>query len=369
MVCQGKLEKGLRAYIIPFQSEKYNKEGLIFFMGKRNPNHYGCVTRLKGNRSRPWIVKVTIYDEEGRGKQVPIGYVETEEKGNILLAQYNNNPWDIERDKVTLAVLYQRWLKIKYPKLGYALQNSLKSAFKHCSKYYGLQYRNIRAYQMQDTIDNCGCGYATQAAIKNLWGHLDRFAFECDIIEKMYSTITTAPPIPDTKRTPFIQAQVDALWKIKEDPWVDTVLIYLYTGFRLTELLNMKCDQVNMTDQYFQGGVKSASGKGRIVPFHKRIVPLVENLMDQGNIYLFSHNGKKLTPTKYYQFWGTVMEKIEADKTPHEARHRVETDLDNANANKKCIDLIMGHKSKDVGNRVYNHKTIEQLRDTINLLK
>ena len=28
----------------------------------------------------------------------------------------------------------------------------------------------------------------------------------------------------------------------------------------------------------------------------------------------------------------------------------------------------MGHKSKDVGNRVYNHKTLKQLRQTIDLL-
>lgn len=338
-------------------------------MGKRNPNNYGCVTKLKGNRSRPWVVKVTVYDEEGHAKQVPIDYAETEEKGNIILAEYNNNPWNIDRNKVTLVELFKRWSKIKLPKLGKSNQSSLKSAFKHCSKYYGLKYRNIRAYQMQDAIDNCGCGYSTQGAIKNLWGHLDRFAFECDIIEKMYSTITTAPPIPDTNRTPFVQSQVDALWEIKDEPWVDTVLIYLYTGFRLTELLNMKCDHVNMSEEYFQGGVKSASGKGRIVPFHKRIVPLIENRMHQGNTYLFSHEGKKVSQAKYYQFWGEIMEKIEADKTPHEARHRVETDLDNANANKKCIDLIMGHKSKDVGNRVYNHKTIEQLRDTVNLLK
>ena len=71
-------------------------------MGKRNPNGYGCVTKLSGNRSRPWCVKVTIYDEEGHAKQVPVGYAETEEKGNILLAQYNNNPWNIDREKVTL---------------------------------------------------------------------------------------------------------------------------------------------------------------------------------------------------------------------------------------------------------------------------
>lgn len=338
-------------------------------MGKRNPNGYGCVTKLKGNRLKPWIVKVTVYDEEGHSKQVPVAYAETEEQGNILLAQYNNNPWNIDREKVTLAVLYQRWSKIKLPKLGTSLQSSLKSAFRHCSKYYGMKYRSIRAYQMQDCIDNCGCGYSTQGAIKNLWGHLDRFAFECDIIEKMYSTLTTAPPIPETNRTPFTPEQVEQLWKIKDDDWVNTVLIYLYTGFRLTELLNMKTEQVNIKEWYFQGGIKSASGKGRIVPVHEKIKPLVQALVDQGNVYLFSYQEKKISQTQYYQFWGEVMKKIKADKTPHEARHTFETNLDNAGGNRKCIDMLMGHKSKDVGNRVYNHKTIDQLRDTVNLLK
>lgn len=338
-------------------------------MGKRNPNGYGCVTKLSGNRSKPWIVKVTIYDEAGHSRQVPVAYAETEEQGNILLAEYNNNPWNIDRNKVTLVELYNRWAKIKLPKLGTSNQSSLKSAFKHCSKYYGMKYRNIRAYQMQDCIDNCGCGYSTQGAIKNLWGHLDRFSFELDIIDKMYSSLTTAPPIPDTQRTPFTPEQVSALWKIQSDPWVDTVLIYLYTGFRLTELLRMKTEQVNTKDWYFQGGIKSASGKGRIVPIHDRIKPFVQTLVDQGNLYLFSINGKKFSQTNYYKCWNEVMEKIGADKTPHEARHTFETNLDNAGGNRKCIDMLMGHKSKDVGNRVYNHKTIEQLRETIELLK
>ena len=338
-------------------------------MRKRNPNGYGCVTKLKGNRSRPYVVKVTIYDADANAKQTPVGYAETEEQAYILLAQYNNNPWNVKRDKVTLVELYQQWSKVKLPKLGTSLQSSLKSAFKHCSKYYGLKYRSIRAYQMQDCIDNCGCGYSTQGAIKNLWGHLDRFAFELDIIDKMYSTITTAPPIPDTTRQPFTAEQVAALWEIQSDEWVNTVLIYLYTGFRLTELLNMKTEQVNTQDWSFQGGIKSASGKGRIVPVHPRIRPLVQSLVDQGTKYLFSYQGKKISQTQYYTFWKEVMTKIEADKTPHEARHTFETMLDNAGGNRKCIDMLMGHKSKDVGNRVYNHKTIEQLRDTIELLK
>lgn len=211
-------------------------------MGKRNPNGYGCVTKLKGNRSRPWCVKVTVYDEEGHARQKPVGYAETEEQANILLAEYNNNPWDIDREKITLAVLYQRWAKLKLPKLGTANQSALKAAFKHCSKYYGIKYRSLRSYQMQDCIDNCGCGYATQGAIKNLWGHLDKFAFEIDLIDKMYSQLTTTSPTPETKRTPFTSEQVDALWKIKDEPWVNSVLIFIYTGFRLQELLEMKTD-------------------------------------------------------------------------------------------------------------------------------
>ena len=338
-------------------------------MGKRNPNGYGCVTKLKGNRSRPWCVKVTVYDEEGHSRQKPVGYAETEEQANILLAEYNNNPWDIDREKITLPMLYQRWAKLKLPKLGESNQRSLRSAFKHCSKYYGVKYRSLRSYQMQDCIDNCGRSYSMQSTIKNLWGHLDRFAFEIDVIDKMYSQLTTAPPVPETKRTPFTQEQIDALWKIKDEPWVNTVLIYIYTGFRLQELLGMKREQVNLDEWYLQGGIKSASGKGRIVPIHNRIKPFIQELMDQGNTYLFTYNGKKFSQDTYYACWNEVMKKIDADKTPHEARHTFETNLDNAKGNRKCIDMLMGHKSKDIGNRVYNHKTIEQLRDTISLLK
>lgn len=338
-------------------------------MGKRNPNGYGCVTKLKGNRSRPWCVKVTVYNAEGLARQVPVGYAETEERANILLAEYNNNPWNIDRNKVTLVDLYNRWSKIKLPKLGKASQGALKSAFKHCQKYYGVKYRSLRAYQMQDCIDSCGKGYSTQGAIKALWGHLDNFAFESDIVDKMYSTLTTAAPVPETRRTPFTSEQIDALWRIKDEPWVDTVLIYLYTGFRLNELLGMKTEQVNIKDWYFQGGLKSVSGKGRIVPVHDRIRPLVRTLVDRGNTYLFSLDGKKISHTNYYKFWNVVMTKIGADRTPHEARHTFETCLDNAGGNRKCIDMLMGHKSKDVGNRVYNHKTIAQLRETVDLLK
>ena len=53
---------------------------------------------------------------------------------------------------------------------------------------------------------------------------------------------------------------------------------------------------------------------------------------------------------------------------PHECRHTFRSRLESAGANQKCCDLLMGHASKDVGNRVYNHKSIEELRAAIELL-
>lgn len=336
----------------------------------KNPNGYGTVVKLSGNRRKPYAVRKTIgFNEKGHPIYLPIGYTETREEGMNMLAMYNHEPWNVDRDKVTLDLLYNRWLKIKYPKLGDSTQKSLKSAYKHCKKYYNVIYRKLRSFDMQDCIDNCGCGYSTQWAIKNLFGHLDRFAFEIDVVDKMYSQITTAPPIPDTAKKPFTEEEIETLWEHQDDEWVDTILMYLYTGFRLNELLNMETLSVDLEQRIFKGGSKSQSGKDRIVPIHPLIFDIVKKRVEQGNKYLISYEGKKLSQSKYYEFWNEILNKLEIEHTPHECRHTFRSKLDSAGANKKCIDLLMGHKSKDVGERVYTHKTIEELRQAIELIK
>jgi integrase len=50
----------------------------------------------------------------------------------------------------------------------------------------------------------------------------------------------------------------------------------------------------------------------------------------------------------------------------HETWHTFRSKLDNAN--KTCIDLLMGHKPKGVGERVYTHKTAMEMKDAIELI-
>ena len=337
----------------------------------RNPNKYGSVVKLSGNRRRPFMVRSGVYGYDDRGYPLfdIIGYTSTREEGNIMLAEYNRDPWDVDKAKITLQGLFDLWKEKKAPKLGDSNRASLFSAFKHCSKLVNIPYKKIRSYQMQDAIDGCGRGYSTQASIKNLWGHLDRFALELDIITRCYSDLLTSDPIPETTRDRFSDEDIKTIWMHADEPWVDTLLIFIYSGWRITELLTLKKADVDLNAGTMFGGVKTKAGKQRVVPIHSLIRPYIEQRMTEPGEYLISYNGKKCSESKYREIWKGIMESFGIQKTPHECRHTLESLLDSAKANRKCIDLIMGHKSKDVGNRVYNHKTLDELKTAIEVIK
>ena len=78
----------------------------------------------------------------------------------------------------------------------------------------------------------------------------------------MYSQIiSVSTEQGETKRTPFTEKEVEALWKISDQKNVDIVLIYIYTGFRLMELLNMTCDQINLEEEYFKAEANLLQGR------------------------------------------------------------------------------------------------------------
>lgn len=304
--------------------------------------------------------------KEGGGFSI-IGYAATREEGLALLAQYNANPWDIDRAKITLGGLFDLWKEKKAPKLGTSNRYTLFAAYHYCASLSDRPYAQIRAYEMQETIDGCGKGPGTEAGIKGLWTHLDRFALELDIITRCYSDLLTSSPRQDTERTPFTTDEIKTLWAYLSEPWVDSVLILIYSGWRISELLALTPDDIDLTVGTMKGGTKTKAGKNRIVPIHSKIRPLVEARLAEGGPRLICYQGKPVSDQRYRRFWAELMGTLHMNHTPHECRHTFETRLDSAGANRKCIDLMMGHTSKDVGNRVYNHKTLEELKNALEL--
>lgn len=115
--------------------------------------------------------------------------------------------------------------------------------------------------------------------------------------------------------------------------------------------------------------IKTRNGKDRIVPVHSKIQPFVEQWMNRGTEYLITDkDGKKMTDAQYRPYFKAIMEQLGFSHCSHECRHTLRSRLDSAGANKKCIDMILVHKSKDVGERVYTHKTVAELKAAIELI-
>jgi len=338
----------------------------------RNPNGYGSVIKLSGNRRRPYRVRKTIgWNEKGHPIYQSLGYTATREEGMILLATFNKDPWDINKSNITLAELFELWLERKSAKVGTVTLSNMKTAFNnHCIALQKCKYANIKAYQMQETIDNCGYGYATQNFIKVFWWHLGKFALELDITTRNYANLLTSAPIAvKSTKLPFTDAEIQTMWQNQASPWVDSVLFLLYTGFRISEILDLRTENINLENGTIKGGTKTKAGKDRIVPIHSKIRHIVERRMEDGSKYLFSYKGKKCSGTTYRTFWRDIMHSANMQHTPHECRHTFRSRLDSAGANKRCIDLMMGHQSKDIGERIYTHKTFEELKTAIELLQ
>ncbi len=85
----------------------------------RAPNGFGTVARLSGNRRKPFIIKKVVgWNDKGYPIYEIIGYATTREEGLMILAEYNRNPWDVDRAKITMKELFELWKEKRPPSWG-----------------------------------------------------------------------------------------------------------------------------------------------------------------------------------------------------------------------------------------------------------
>lgn len=333
----------------------------------RAPNGYGSVIKLAGNRRRPYMVRVTKgWSEDGKQIYQTLGYFAKRQDAIKFLADYNHSPFNLDYAKITFAEVYEAWSKEAFAKMLPAVAANFKSAYnQHCKALYDKQYRQIRKHNFQDAIDQCTRSYSVKCGIRNLFTHLDAWSYDRDIISKMYSiNLDCGQPDQAKQREVFTDVEVRKLFTLRGKPYVDDTLVQIYTGFRVSELLALTAESIDLEKGIITGGGKTAAGKNRIVPIHPDILPIIKEHLSGGKLFPYD-----MPQHKYLTVRKDALHEMGFDHTSHDCRHTFRTKLDAANANKKCIDLLMGHKSKDVGERVYTHKTIEDLKATINLLR
>lgn len=342
------------------------------------PNGFGSITKLTGNRRKPYMARVTVgyeFDEEGkRGKEIrkPIGYYASSKEALQALSDYSKNPFNIDSSTITFKEVYEKWSKDKYESISHSNMNGYIASYKAVHGLHKLKFIDIRADHMKEALKQSGKGYDTQRKIKVLFSQLFDYAMQNDIVTKDYSEyVQLGKNEKESTRKPFTKAEIKRIFDVVNDFEIaDTVLMMIYTGFRISELLAIKSSDVHIDERYMVGGMKTEAGTDRIVPINNKILPFVQKRLDQGHDTLIAkENGNPYKYNNYFrEYFEPLMNQLGMKHKPHDARHTFATLMSNAKADTIALQKIIGHSSYEITANLYTHKDIEQLRNAIDLI-
>lgn len=351
----------------------------------RLPNGIGSVHLIGDGKARrnPWRARVPshveIDEKKGIAKQkyITVGYFPTEIEAIDALMAYRKNPFTLEAATATFEDVFEAWKAKRYPDFSESSKKSYNAAYKNSEPLHKMKMRDIRTAHLESVMSTVKGGYNLQVRLKTFWGLLFKYALEHDIIQKNYSQfVKTRDKDEGTKRTDIPAADRKKIWEAADsgDVAAQIAMVYIYTGFRATELLEVKKSDVDLEARFIVGGKKTAAGKTRRVPIHKSILPFIERMMESRGEYLLSKQGKKGTWKKhpYSSFikltWNPLMERLGFEEyTPHYCRHTCATMLREVNVAEDVRKLILGHKSTDITDR-YTHIPDSMLLEAIDLL-
>lgn len=149
------------------------------------------------------------------------------------------------------------------------------------------------------------------------------------------------------------------------------ILELLYgTGIRLSELVSLKDEDVNIYEQHIK--VLGKRNKERIIPVSAPLIKLIkdyikeklsQNFDNKASSLIVTNEGNNAYPKFIYRIVKSSLSKISTQekKSPHVLRHSFATALLNKGADLNAIKELLGHSSL-AATQVYTHNSVEKLK-------
>ena len=387
------------------------------------PNGYGAIVRLKGKRRKQYAVRIScgyrkricipnkaellylvdkypfqyrkakndyaIYDDNDAVKTkldedgVPyriefvrkykyLAYFEKSKDAHQYLAQMNRGEAVKEHVSIasepSFADVYTMFIEFatslnKPP--SEASLHSYKTGFNLWKDVHDIRFKAVTTKQLQDALTKYGT--MSKSSVTRM----------ITILKKMYK-YAIAHQITDTNLTPYLfqehtdeptfvhtdytDEEIKMLWDTNTEA-AKVMLILIYTGLRCTEFLLLENSKIHLDERYLVGGIKSAAGRNRVVPLHKKIIPIMKEFYRPDQKYFFPNaNGY---PMLYSHFrdnkWNVYRKELNTEHYTHDCRHTCATKLEHFGVDEFHRKLILGHKIKDITNGIYTHVALDDL--------
>lgn len=354
----------------------------------RLPNGFGSISVLSGKRRRPYWARLPVTEWTDKGHPIynTVDYFSDWMEAFIVLARlydermgnavsvYSNDP----RSKLKFREVYEEFYEAKFkisPNTKHKRTSTevcMGAAFKHCEALHEKVYASITTLEMEKAINQKGISHSTAEHIKNLLSQMGKYALKYQITKDNRAQNMKLEIEDDTEPgVPFTSAELNLLWKNKDRPFVDTILIYCYSGWRINELARMPLKDIDLFNRTFTGGLKNKYSRNRTIPIHPKIIDMVISRYNLNFKSLIYHDGvKDISESDYRKYFNQALLEcgITEQHTPHDCRHTCNTLLDNAEVNRVARYKIMGHAGKDINEKVYAHKDINQLKKAMSMI-
>lgn len=373
-----------------------NGMGSIRFIGKHRKNPYAVhppatQTDEHGNYIRPrpicyvddWYVGFAVLNAYHAGTYKPGDEIlfksfkpvdsstDLEVFCNRLLADFSlHQHADAVKKETdpTFAQVYEKFYDWKFgenakKKLSPQLRYSIRAAYNNCSQIHNRIFRDLQLEDLQQCLDSCTLKRSSLGLIMMLFSQMYKFAVPRELCDKNYAPYLVIPDTEDNEHgVPFSDADLAVLWAHKNDPVIEFILIMCYSGFRISAYKNI---HVDTQEWYFEGGIKTAAGKNRIVPIHTAIRPLVTARLARDGCML------KTSTSTYRQKMYMALEKLSIERhTPHDCRHTFSRLCEKYKMPEADRKRMMGHSfGADLTNGTYGHRTLDELRESIEMIE
>jgi integrase/recombinase XerC len=145
--------------------------------------------------------------------------------------------------------------------------------------------------------------------------------------------------------------------------------LFYATGIRLSELIKLRDNQIDLTDQTLR--VIGKRNKERIIPFAKSLVSLLKEYMTIRNreielkdhgLFFVTEKGEPCYSMLIYRSIKTYLKNTSSEKqSPHVLRHTYATHLLNKGAEINAVKDLLGHSSL-AATQIYTHNSMEKLK-------
>ena len=259
----------------------------------RRPRGTGSVVKYGGGRRKPWIAR---YDG------IMVGSFETKAEAVSALQKVVDNPIS-EYYNYTVADLYALWSKDHFKDLTPKGIEQYESAYKKLEPLYNQKFRTLRIADMQPILDDLESqkkSESTRNKVRQLLSQLYKRAMADHIVtqnDAMYLKVRSDEKVLGTKkqRPIFSDSHIATLKANDNDESVKMILIMIYSGMRIGELMTLRKDNVNLDVGYMIGGEKTEAGIDRLIPIHPAIAAYVQYFYDRaaGELLVSGYHGNK----------------------------------------------------------------------------